>query len=192
MRLVIVGSICLMLATMIAAPTQAGPAKWTEQQANAWYEKQPWIFGFNFVPSTAVNDTEIWQKDTFDPKTIDRELAWAEGLGFSSCRIFVQYIVWKQDPKGLKKRFGQLLEIAAKRHISVMPVLFDDCAFDASGPLPRQAGRSRSGDIQCPLGAKPRPEAGGGQIRMARSGEVYRRHGRQLQKRQAHCPLGPV
>lgn len=132
MRIIIVGSICLMLATITAASTQAGPAKWTEQQANAWYEKQPWIFGFNFVPSTAVNDTEIWQKETFDPKTIDRELAWAEGLGYTSCRVFVQYIVWKADPKGLKQRFTQFLEIAAKHRISVMPVLFDDCAFDAN------------------------------------------------------------
>ncbi len=115
-----------------AAPADPVPGQWTEQAAADWYQKQPWLFGFNFVPSSAVNDTEIWQKETFDPATIDRELAWAEGLGYNSCRIFVQYIVWKADPEGLKQRFTRFLEIAAKHKLSVMPVLFDDCAFDAN------------------------------------------------------------
>jgi hypothetical protein len=106
--------------------------QWTEQRAGEWYEKQPWLFGFNFVPSTAVNDTEMWQKETFDRAVIERELASAEQLGYNSCRVFVQYIVWKADPKGLKNRFGQLLEIAHKHNISVIPVLFDDCAFDGN------------------------------------------------------------
>lgn len=102
-----------------------------EEEARQWYDRQPWLMGFNFVPSTAVNDTEMWQAETFDPKTIDRELAWAEGLGYNSCRVFIQYIVWRQDTKGLKERFDQFLSIAEKHKISVMPVLFDDCAFDA-------------------------------------------------------------
>lgn len=117
---------------MAAEPVSPAAVQWTEQQANDWYQKQPWLFGFNFVPSTAVNDTEIWQAETFDPATIERELAWAEQLGYNSCRVFVQYIVWKADPAGLKQRFTQLLEIAAKHNLSVMPVLFDDCAFDAN------------------------------------------------------------
>ena len=48
-----------------------------------------------------INDTEMWQNETFDAATIDRELAWAEGLGYNSCRVFVQYIVGKADPVGL-------------------------------------------------------------------------------------------
>ena len=114
-----------------AAPTAPILAPMTEEEARQWYDRQPWLMGCNFVPSTAVNDTEMWQAETFDPKTIDRELAWAEGLGYNSCRVFIQYIVWKQDPKGLKNRFDQFLSIAEKHKIRVMPVLFDDCAFDA-------------------------------------------------------------
>jgi len=114
-----------------AAPAASVRTPMTEEEARQWYDRQPWLMGFNFVPSTAVNDTEMWQAETFDPKTIDRELAWAEGLGYNSCRVFIQYIVWKQDPKGLKDRFDQFLSIAEKHKISVMPVLFDDCAFDA-------------------------------------------------------------
>jgi len=110
----------------------AGPAtKWSEEKAWEWYATQRWLFGCNFLPSTAVNDTEMWQAETFDPKTIDRELAWAHQLGYNSCRVFIQYIVWKQDPKGFKNRFDQFLSIAEKHKISVMPIPFDDCAFDA-------------------------------------------------------------
>ena len=116
---------------MAAAPPSPAAGRWTEEQARAWHAKQPWLFGFNFVPSTAVNDTEIWQAETFDPAVIDRELAWAEQLGYNSCRVFVQYIVWKADPQGVKQRFAQLLGLADKHKLSVMPVLFDDCAFDA-------------------------------------------------------------
>ena len=34
--------------------------------------------------------------------TIDRELAWAKEAGYNSIRVFLQYIVWKDDPEGLK------------------------------------------------------------------------------------------
>lgn len=120
------------MTRQVQAASTAPAARWSEEEAREWYAKQPWLFGFNFVPSTAVNDTEMWQAETFDPKTMDRELAWAEGLGYNACRVFLQYIVWKEDPQGFKKRFDQFLNIAAKHGISVMPVLFDDCAFDAS------------------------------------------------------------
>lgn len=41
--------------------------------AHAWYAKQPWPVGAKFVPSRANNQLEMWQGDTFDPETIDRE-----------------------------------------------------------------------------------------------------------------------
>ncbi|MFN7150575.1 MAG: hypothetical protein ACK4V6_14005 [Microthrixaceae bacterium] len=39
------------------------------------------LVGCNFIPSTAGNQLEMWQRDTFDPATIDRELGWAAELG---------------------------------------------------------------------------------------------------------------
>jgi len=122
-------SLAIAGVALAAQPLTPAVGQWSAQRANEWYARQPWLFGFNFVPSTAVNDTEMWQKETFDPATIDRELAWAQGLGYNSCRVFVQYIVWKADPAGFKKRFTRLLEIADKHQLRVMPVLFDDCAF---------------------------------------------------------------
>ena len=104
-----------------------GAGRWPASKAWAWYESRPWPVGCNFLPSTAVNDVEMWQKDTFDPATIDRELGWAEDLGFNSVRVFVNFVVWKDDAAGLKDRFGRFLALADRHGISTMPILFDDC-----------------------------------------------------------------
>ena len=63
---------------------------------------------------------------SFDPPTIDRELGWATRLGFNSCRVFLQYLVWQADPDGFNKRFEQFLSIAQGHGITVMPIFFDD------------------------------------------------------------------
>jgi len=58
------------------------------QKANQWYAQLPWLVGCNYVPATAINQIETWQAECFDPETIDRELGWAESLGFNTVRIF--------------------------------------------------------------------------------------------------------
>jgi len=118
--------------------TTAPRARWTAEQANAWYSKKPWLVGCNFTPSTAINQLEMWQADTWDPKTIDRELGWAQDLGFTSVRVFLHDIVWKTDRAGLLKRMEQFLSMADKHKIGVMFVLFDS-VWD---PYPK-AGKQR-------------------------------------------------
>jgi hypothetical protein len=110
------------------------PKRWTPEKAWEWQKQQPWIVGCNYVPSYAANSTDIWQQETWDAKVIDRELGWAQNLGFNAVRVFLQYIVWENDPKGFQDRFAQFLELADKHGIRVMPVLFDDCAFDVPDP----------------------------------------------------------
>lgn len=100
---------------------------WTATEANDWYGKQPWLVGCNFIPSTAINELEMWQADTFDPATIDRELGWAEGLGFNVVRVYLHNLAWETDPEGFKKRISEFLTIADKHKIKVLFVLFDDC-----------------------------------------------------------------
>jgi len=118
--------------------TTAPRARWTAEQANAWYAKKPWLVGCNFTPSTAINQLEMWQAETWDPKTIDRELGWAQDLGFTSVRVFLHDIVWKTDRAGLLKRMEQFLSMADKHKIGVMFVLFDS-VWD---PYPK-AGKQR-------------------------------------------------
>ncbi len=38
--------------------------RWSVEKANEWYAKQPWLVGCNFIPSTAVNQLEMWQEET--------------------------------------------------------------------------------------------------------------------------------
>ena len=108
--------------------------KWSEEKAWAWYGQKPWIRGFNYVPSNAVNSTEMWQEETFSPGIIDKELKLAKKTGFNACRVFLQYIVWKDNPSALIGRFEKFIEITSANGLSVMPIFFDDCAFAGKEP----------------------------------------------------------
>jgi hypothetical protein len=101
-------------------------ARWTEAEARAWRERTGWLFGCNFVPSTAGNQLELWQEATFDPKTIDRELGWAADLvGMNAIRLFLHDLVWVADGDAFLDRIDRVLDLAAGHGIRAMPVLFD-------------------------------------------------------------------
>jgi hypothetical protein len=114
--------------TATAAAQAPVPGKrWSEEKANAWYSAHKWLTGANYIPTNAINQLEMWQAETFDPAQIDKELGWAEGIGFNTMRVFLHSVAWKQDPEGFKKRVGEFLTIAAKHRIEPMFVFFDDC-----------------------------------------------------------------
>jgi hypothetical protein len=113
------------VAVLAFLPAATAAEKWPAEKANAWQKERGWLVGCNFGPSTAINQLEMWQADTFDPATIDRELALAEGLGFNSVRVFLHDLLWEQDKDGFLKRMDQFLGIADKHKIGVMFVLFD-------------------------------------------------------------------
>ena len=100
---------------------------WSVEKANAWYAQHRWICGSNFLPSTAINQLEMWQAETFDAPTIDRELGYAKNIGMNTMRVFLHSVAWKTDPLGFKKRVDQFLTIADKHHIQPLFVFFDDC-----------------------------------------------------------------
>ena len=104
--------------------------KWSIEKANGWYENLPWLVGCNFIPSNAINQLEMWQADTFDPKTIDQELGWASNIGFNSMRVYLHDLLWLQDAVGFKERIHRYLDIADRHDIRTMFVLFDDCWHD--------------------------------------------------------------
>lgn len=101
--------------------------QWATAKAKQWYSQQGWIVGANYIPNTAINQLEMWQASTFDPETIDKELGWAENIGFNTMRVFLHSLAYQQDPSGFKKRVNQYLSIADKHHIKTMFVFFDDC-----------------------------------------------------------------
>jgi hypothetical protein len=100
---------------------------WSKEQANEWYKHWGWLRGADFIPSSAINQLEMWQAETFDTATINRELGWAENIGLNSMRVYLHHLAWEIDPEGFKNRVGTYLDIADKHHISTLFVFFDDC-----------------------------------------------------------------
>lgn len=127
--------------------------RWTTEKANTWYEGQKWITGANFSPSSAINQLEMWQADTFDPKTIDRELGFAAGIGFNTMRVYLHSLAYKEDPNGFKNRMKEYLEISDKHGIRTMFVIFDD-VWNGSPKIGKQPtpkpGIHNSGWVQDP------------------------------------------
>ena len=150
----------LLTASAIFCATLLGA--WKEGAANEWYAKQPWLVGSNFLPSNAENQLEMWQAETFDPKRIDLELGWAEGLGMNTMRVFLHDLLWEQDSIGFEKRVNTFLEICAKHHIRPLIVLFDSC-WDPNPKLgpqqPPMPGIHNSRWVQSP-GAKALADPG--------------------------------
>lgn len=142
---------CAALMLTISAHGQS--PRWTPAAAADWYAKQPWLVGSNYIPSTAINELEMWQADTFDPQRIDTELGWAQGLGMNTMRVFLHDLLWEQDPAGFKKRIDTFLRIANKHKIRPMFVLFDSC-WDPAPKLGKQRaprpGVHNSGWVQSP------------------------------------------
>src|SRR5262245_6269662 len=155
-------SLTLFFAGMaVVALTQTPPSstvegRWSEQQANDWYKKQPWLVGANYVPANAINELEMWQADTFDPKRIDAELGWAAAIGMNTMRVYLHDLLWQQDAEGFKKRLDKFLSIVSKHRIRPMLVIFDSCwdPFPQVGPQrPPTPGIHNPGWVQSP-GAK--------------------------------------
>jgi hypothetical protein len=133
---------------------------WSPAKANSWYAQHKWMSGADFIPSTAINQLEMWQADTFDPATIDKELGYAEGIGFNTMRVFLYSLAWQQDKAGFKKRVDQYLTIANKHYIQTMFVFFDDCwnadAKIGLQPAPK-TGIHNSGWLQDPGNRQSKP-----------------------------------
>jgi len=152
--LLLLGAFCLSGHGQEVKPGKRGDAnRWSREKANEWYSRQPWLVGCNFIPSTAINQMEMWQADTFDAATIEREIKWASGLGFNTVRVYLHDLAWNADATGFKKRIDQFLEIAGKYRIRPIFVLFDDCwnANPKIGKQPEpQLGVHNSGWLQSP------------------------------------------
>ncbi len=144
--------ICLA-SFILAAPDLQSAERWTPDRAQQWYQQQPWLVGCNYLPSSAINQLEMWQPETFDPETIDRELGWARSLGFTSVRVFLHDLMWQKEGDAFLQRIDQFLGIADKHQIGVMLVIFDG-VWDPNPQLgPQRApkpGVHNSGWVQSP------------------------------------------
>src|SRR6185295_5470569 len=112
---------------MTAATALAQSQKWSEEKANEWYSRQPWLVGSNYLPVYAANQLEMWQPETFDADRASFELGWAESIGMTTVRVFLHDLLWKQDPSGFRKRIDKFLAAAKKHKIKPIFVIFDSC-----------------------------------------------------------------
>ncbi len=129
------------------------PARWSAEKARAWYAHEPWLVGANYVPSDAINQLEMFQPETWDPKLNDKELGMAQSIGMNTMRVFLQDQLWQQNPEAFKNRLAEFLTIASRHGIRPIFVLFDSC-WDPRphlGPQhPPTPGIHNSGWVQSP------------------------------------------
>jgi len=136
------------------APRSSGEiTRWSADRANRWYQAQGWLVGANFITSSAINQLEMFQPGTYDPRRIDTELGWARSAGLNSVRVFLHDQLWAQDARGFLLRLAQFVNIAARHRIKPLFVFFDSCwdPFPKLGPqrAPRP-GVHNSGWVQSP------------------------------------------
>jgi len=124
--LVIAGSLAFA-ACQQKQVAKTNSTRWTIEKAQQWGTENGWLRGSNFNPSTAINQLETWQAESFDTTTIDRELGWAQGIGMNVMRVYLHHLAWEVDNNGFKKRMDTYLNIANKHGIKTVFVFFDDC-----------------------------------------------------------------
>ncbi len=145
----------ILLFILITANLSAQTTRtvWTKQHANEWYKQYGWMRGCDFIPSTAINQLEMWQAETFDTATINRELGYAESIGMNLMRVYLHHLAWQIDSAGFKNRMTEYLSIADRHGIKTIFVFFDDCwnpvYHKGSQPAPK-TGVHNSGWVKDP------------------------------------------
>jgi hypothetical protein len=131
----------------------AEQSPWSPDRANRWYQAQGWLVGANYITSNAINQLEMFQADTFDPRRIDTELGWAQLHGLNTVRVFLHDQLWAQDHRGFQSRLAQFVSIAARHRIKPLFVFFDSCWDPFPKPGRQRApkpGIHNSGWVQSP------------------------------------------
>lgn len=113
------------------------------REGSQWVQADDtWMAGANFIPSTAVNELEMFHPETYDHATIDAELGYAEALGFNAVRVFLHNLLWSDGDSDTSEEFlstlESFLEVTSSHGIGVMFVLLDSCwnSDPATGPQP--------------------------------------------------------
>lgn len=131
----------------------SGKGRWSEEKVWDWYNKQEWMLGSNFNPSTSINQLEFWMTDTWDPQTIDRELGWAEEIGMNTMRVYLHNLLWEHEQRGFLVRLDEYLKISDAHGIKTIFVLLDDVwnPLPVYGKQPEPyPHRHNSGWVQAP------------------------------------------
>lgn len=139
--------------------------KWSEEKANEWYSKLPWIRGFNYVPSNRVNRIDYWQEYGWDEteECIKKEFALAHEWGFNAVRLIAQLEVYIDQHDSFMSHLERILQIAHSNGLFVMFTFGNDCVVQKEnyswpkyGPQPFELGY-HSGKAKSPHVRMPGP-----------------------------------
>lgn len=99
--------------------------KWSKKQINEWYKSLPWITGCNFLPSNVINRLDMWQsyKRKEHLQVAEKELAFAEKMGFNTIRLWANFDVYYKESDEFMVTLSNYIELARKYHQKVMMVL---------------------------------------------------------------------
>lgn len=102
---------------------------WTAAEANAWYDRMPWMRGCNYMPADCVNRIAFWQELDFEQHlaTMEKEMELMRSIGYNSIRVILEFIVWDQQHDSFLKRFERVVQTAAKYGVSLMVCFGNDC-----------------------------------------------------------------
>lgn len=121
--------ICLCVIILTCFSIFGQNQNWSIEKANKWGEKNPWFCGMNYIPANAINYTAMWDKTSFSPDIIEKEMQLAQSIGMNCARVVMQYAVYEDDPAYFIRTLDRFLAICNKYGVKVMPCFFDDCAF---------------------------------------------------------------
>ena len=121
--------ICICVALTAAISATAQSKVWSTEQAQKWGKENPWYCGVNYIPANAINYTAMWDKTSFSPEVIEKEMKLMKSLGMNCARVVMQYAVYEEDPAYFIRTLDRFLSICDKYGVKVMPIFFDDCAF---------------------------------------------------------------
>ncbi len=119
-------------APCAATDANAAAPRWSVEKAKAWGAANPWWCGVNYIPANAINYTAMWDKTSFSPDVIRRELKLMTGLGMNCVRFVMQYKVYEDDPAYFIKTLDTFLALCDEAGVKAMPIFFDDCVFGAN------------------------------------------------------------
>ncbi len=93
----------------------------------SYYEN---ICGAAYFPARAYNAYQTLTM--WDEKELERDLGYAVSAGINAYRLFVSYHFYLENQERFFVIFDEMLQLADKYKVRIMPVLFEDCGVEFS------------------------------------------------------------
>ncbi|WP_051226529.1 cellulase family glycosylhydrolase [Butyrivibrio sp. MC2013] len=86
------------------------------------------VKGAVYFPSRVYNAYQTFTM--FDDKEIARDMGYANAAGINAFRLFLSYNYYLENSMDFFQKIDIILELAERKGIRIMPVLFEDCGLE--------------------------------------------------------------